>query len=197
MAKKEAIQKFVAGRIYALERMGDESGRKALLAQLRRGVGKKPGELPQLWGVLLQELPEELMGKSPEPSAAEWAVYTALTLYAYHQQGRDATLESMNHPKQGIGQAAALLVKEPDDLPAVQARFNRFALAADLPQAVTHLRSLVSLLRREGIGLDYGILAGELYRYQFQEAMSDIRLQWGRDFYRYMNADNKEDNENE
>ena len=197
MAKKEAIQKIVSGRINALEHMSDESRRKALLAELRRGVGKKPGELPQLWGALLQDLPEELMGKTQEPSAAEWAIYTALTLYAYHQQSRDAVTESMNHPKQGIGHAAALLVKEPDDLASVQARFNRFALAEDLPQAVTHLRSLVSLLRREGIGLDYGALAGELYSYQFQEAMSNVRLEWGRDFYRFVSAYDKEENENE
>ena len=59
---------------------------RAALAELRRGVGKKPGDIPQLWGYFLQDMPEEFFGNK-EPSKAEWAIYTALTLFALHQQG--------------------------------------------------------------------------------------------------------------
>ena len=63
-----------------------EPQRRAELAELRRGVGRQPGDLPALWGALLADMPEQLQG-SNGPSKAEWAVYTALTLFALHQQG--------------------------------------------------------------------------------------------------------------
>ena len=59
-----------------------------ILAELRRGIGKIPGEVPQLWGYFLDSMPEEFYGDN-EPSRAEWAVYTSLTLFALHQQGKD------------------------------------------------------------------------------------------------------------
>ncbi len=64
-----------------------EPQRRAELAELRRGVGRQPGDLPALWGALLADMPEQLQG-SNGPSKAEWAVYTALTLFALHQQGK-------------------------------------------------------------------------------------------------------------
>lgn len=60
-----------------------EPQRRAELAELRRGVGRQPGDLPALWGALLADMPEQLQG-SNGPSKAEWAVYTALTLFALH-----------------------------------------------------------------------------------------------------------------
>ena len=62
-----------------------EPQRRAELAELRRGVGRQPGDLPALWGALLADMPEQLQG-SNGPSKAEWAVYTALTLFALHQR---------------------------------------------------------------------------------------------------------------
>ena len=49
-----------------------------VLAELRRGIGKKPGELPQLWGYFLESMPENFYGDK-EPSRAEWAIYTAVS----------------------------------------------------------------------------------------------------------------------
>ena len=34
-----------------------EHPRRAALANLRRGIGRAPGELPELWGSFLQEMP--------------------------------------------------------------------------------------------------------------------------------------------
>lgn len=84
---------------------------RAQLAMLRRGVGKKPGDLPELWGILFGDLPEEFLSVSGEPTREEWAVYTALTLYALHQQGSEATGPEgcMHRPgkrARGCGQAA-------------------------------------------------------------------------------------------
>lgn len=48
-----------------------EPQRRAELAELRRGVGRQPGDLPALWGALLADMPEQLQG-SNGPSKAEW-----------------------------------------------------------------------------------------------------------------------------
>ena len=32
---------------------------RAQLATLRRGVGRKPGDMPDLWGLLFADMPEE------------------------------------------------------------------------------------------------------------------------------------------
>lgn len=88
---------FVSWKITWLSSATRESQVKATLANLRRGVGKVPGELPEIWGVLFQNFPQALSEKASEiePSKAEWASYLALTLYALHQQGNDIERENM------------------------------------------------------------------------------------------------------
>ena len=44
-----AVYQFTAKRIEQLAARPDPAARAAL-AELRRGVGRKPGELPRLWG---------------------------------------------------------------------------------------------------------------------------------------------------
>lgn len=166
MKKWDAVEKEVSGRIAYLEYLGDQSRQRALLAELCRGVGKRPGELPQLWGMFLRNLPEEMMGRGAEPSREEWAIYTALTIYALHQQGCDPAKNSVNVRGQGLGRAAAKLIGGDEDaLERIQRRFNRVALASDLPNMLPHLRALVTLLKSNGIGLDYPQLAKDLYEY--------------------------------
>lgn len=58
-------------------------------------------------GKLLLEMPESFQGRSA-PSAAEWAVYLALTLYAMHQQGNDRL---MNCPGNTLGRAVRQLAE--------------------------------------------------------------------------------------
>lgn len=91
-----------------------ESEARAALANLRRGVGRRPGELPQLYGELLQDMPEEMYSAGSKPSYAEWAVYMALTLYAMHQQGKDVKTDNMNRENVSLGNAASELVADND-----------------------------------------------------------------------------------
>ena len=41
---------------------------------------------PRAWGILFSELPEKMLGQYGEPSREEWAIHTALTMFALHQQ---------------------------------------------------------------------------------------------------------------
>jgi CRISPR system Cascade subunit CasB len=153
------------------------------LAELRRGIGKSPGELPQLWGYLLESMPEEFYGNK-EPSYAEWAVYTSLTLFALHQQGKDVNTELMQKEGQSIGAALSCLVHSQDDLERISRRFKTIATSSSVDELAYHLRGAVQLLKSEGIGLDYSKLAGDIYRFQFPNLASNVRLVWGQDFYR-------------
>lgn len=179
----------VAGYVHMrLEQWKDETNEhrvRADLANLRRGIGKRPGELPELWGLLFRDLPEELMSKNGEPSRAEWAISGALTLYALHQQGAKKGT-NMNQKGRRLGLAVSQLVGDgnEDRLKAVQRRFNAFATARDMPECMHHLRGLIQLLRSEEIPLDYEELALNLYDFQNQKQAANIRLLWGEDFYR-------------
>jgi len=164
-----------------------EHPQKACLAKLRKGVGKIPGELPELWGILLDKLPEELEGASGEPSKAEWAIYLSLTLYALHQQGCALPAQNMNKYGSTLGGAVRRLVEEDVDAPAETSatkRLNRLATSMNMQEASNHLRGIVQMLRAKGIELDYVQLADDLYQFQFPDQATRVKLRWGQDFYR-------------
>ena len=188
----DAIHDYVAGQLSGLWSL-PKPQRRARLAELRRGVGHQPGDLPALWGSFLQELPKELWGRETaagecrEPSEAEWAVYLALTLYALHQQGEENV--SMNEKGCTLGRAVRLLAQNSAAAAqdwtesSVLRRFNALATADAMPEVLHHLRGMIQLLRREGIPLDYPQLAEDLYQYQFVDGAPNVRLRWGRDLY--------------
>jgi CRISPR system Cascade subunit CasB len=162
------------------------------LAELRRGIGKIPGEMPQLWGYFLESMPEEFYGNR-EPSRAEWAVYTAITLFALHQQGKDSESNPMQQDGLSFGTALSRLVHNLEDRERIAKRFNTIATANSMEELSHYMRGAVQLLGREDIGLDYAKLSGDIYCFQFPELVSGVRLRWGQDFYR--NYDNQSEEE--
>ena len=162
---------------------------KATLAQLRRGVGHAPGEIPSLWSILLRDIPEDMQGKGLEASRTEIAIYSALTLFAVHQQGRDPRKDPMHKSGQPFGAAIARLITPGDDnaRERIERRFTRAVTAADMIEFAQHLRSLVQLLRNNGIPLDWADLAAQMWLYQNPEFVAGVRLRWGEDFYTTLN----------
>lgn len=190
MSKSEQVFMYTASKLEYLRSISDTGAGKGLMANLRHGIGKKPGELSELWGMIFDRIPDELTGRK-EASDAEWAVYTALTLYALHQQGSDV---NMNQKDISVGRAAANLVKNEDDTKRVLNRLNLVATAVSPEDLAYHLRGLVQLLKSEDIPLDYARLAKELYQFHNNESASSIKLSWGRDFYGeiYKTKENKD-----
>lgn len=181
----QTIEDYVARRLRWLQTQ-TERPQKAALANLRRGLGRAPGELPQLWGIFLQDLPVALESRDGIPTKAEWAIYLALTLYAYHQQGHAISSANMHQRGAHFGCAVRRLVKEgelPEDS-SILRRFNALATAKDMPERAQHLRGIVSLLRTKGIPLDYVQMAVELYWLQIADTASRVCLLWGQDYYR-------------
>lgn len=197
MRKSQMVSNYVKRRIESLEKDFTAGSTKAELAELRRGIGKTPGELPNLWGSFLLELPEELeedAKHSDTPTYAEWAVYTALTLYALHQQGNAETVNSEEDTYR-LGRAVKKLVHSEDDEERIMRRFSAMATAAEPTELAHYLRSIIQLLKAENVKLNYADLACDLYNYQFENGRNNVRLKWGRDYYRNEKKDVKEGEE--
>ena len=185
--RKQAVAAYMRERLDELRADPNESRVRAQLANLRRGIGRKPGDMPELWGMLFAEMPEEMLSQNGQPTREEWAIYTALTLYALHQQSSKISEQNMHaagKPENRLGRAVARLVKdEENDRERIARRFNAFATADDMPTAAHHLRGLIQLLRAEEIPLDYVHLAENLYDFQNPDSRPSVRLEWGQDFY--------------
>lgn len=182
---------FVGRKIRELSGGNNESATRAMLARLRRGIGKSPGSMPELWGVTLDGLPEPLLGRGDRPTPGEWAVHTALTLFALHQQGNDLN-QCVSKEGVALGAAVRRLVNDEDDEARIKRRFDAAATADSLEEFCYHLRGLIQLLKTEDIPLDYPTLAMDLYRFQFPDVRDSVRLRWGQDFYRLNKEKNRE-----
>lgn len=183
-----SVQKIVKGKIEFLRNAPNEATARAALANLRRGVGKHPGAVPEVWeytlaNVELPEQPYRRNGEPAEPTTEEWAIHGALTLFALHQQSKDIRTDCMNAENIGLGSAIRRLVKNNDDRERVKRRFDRIITADSIEELLNHLRSMIQMLRADGIALDYAKLANDLRWFQHPDYRDRIRLQWGRDFY--------------
>lgn len=199
-SKSYRVRQLTGAKLEWLLKQAPDGVSKATLAQLRRGVGRAPGELPALWGLLLQDVPEDIQGSGTQPSREEIAMHTALTLFAVHQQGWDTRTQPMHRTDASLGSAVAALVPAGDDnaRERVERRFSRAATATNMEELAHHLRGLVQMLGAAGIPLDWARLAAQFYDYQFPERVSGVRLRWGEDFYAALNkrqSDSKEEDE--
>lgn len=189
MTEKEIrITAFMKRKLERLRTLPENQCR-AELAELRHGIGHAPGELPAIWGAFLTDLPEEFYRNDGNASPGEWAVYTALTMFALHQQGHDFRSEWMNEDGLKFGASVRKLAKDEDELKRIRARFNKIATASDLPEPNHHLRGVINLLSGNGIKLDYADLAVDLYNYSYAEGRTKVRLKWGQDFCRQIKND--------
>jgi CRISPR system Cascade subunit CasB len=159
---------------------------KAMLAKLRRGVGKKPSETPEIFEITVGGLPEALAGTGENASPAENALHTALTLYALHRQGAGGT-RHIDSKDKSIGYAARRLVRaDGGNEDAIRRRFDTILTASDPAELAHHARGLVQLMRASDspIYLNWAQFAVDLFRFQSETRRDDVRLKWGREFYR-------------
>lgn len=183
------VKVFVQQKIRWLSGNSNESAARAMLAKLRRGIGKAPGSMPELWEATMKNLPQELMGKGQEPSNGEWAVHTTLTLWALHQQGKDLQQQCMSKDGESLGVALRKLVDDDDEEKRIKRRFDAVSTSSSMEEFAYHLRGLIQLLKAKAISMDYPALAVDLYWLQFPNARDSVRLRWGRDFYYHRKAD--------
>lgn len=170
----------------------DESSAVAELARLRRGAGKRAHQVQDLWGIGgVEQLARVLADRPaiPRPEDAEEAVFLASTLWALHQQSRRD--QGMYDRRQTLGGAVRELIRrsstpgadEEEDSP-LRKRLVRVGTAESLESVAVRLREIVLLLRGgDGVPLDYGHLAGQLYRWQYRPGRAAVQREWGREFH--------------
>lgn len=177
----------VSEHINVLQRgyLDDRADAVAALARMRRGVGKPYGTMPELWGLTGMEALYEVRTLSEERTVrAEEAAHTALTLWALHQQShRQNRMHQTDGPELGAAVRRLMPGSELDE--PTRKRFVRAGTASSLPILAQRLRDIVLLLRRDGIPLDYGLLADQLEQWQQPGGLDRVRRSWGRSFHAY------------
>ena len=187
--RSDGLEEFMASRLAQIQaaylRPNSSQG-AAWLASLRK-ASREPGASPETWLIEFEGFPENLIGKTDEPSRAERAAHLAFTLYAVHQQSQNEPMHKRGR-EYGIGRSVARLDfnqrKESDSTPRgkLPTRFAALGTASSFDEVSHYARQLVTQLRGASIPVDYAKLAVQLYRIQNPATADSVRLQWGRDF---------------
>ncbi len=194
MSKRSEIGLYITKKIQYFVETNDYVS----LAKLRRGVGHRPEELPELYGLILKDMPDVFWNSNGKITKTEWSCYIALTLFAWHQQGRDLKTQCMHVSKkhESIGKAMRTMVTANKDSNAedrMQKKLQILITSKDITEFAYHLKNIITLMRSEGIGINYSELAKDIYSFQYEDSRNQVSLKWGQDFYRV----NKEEKNNE
>lgn len=172
------VEGYVQGGSYAT----------AALAKLRRSAGHEVGSDPDVFEWILLDVDDPgvsgwySFGAGENPTPEELAAHAAITLFAMHQQ---SIHEASMHTDEWIslGRAVGHMAYGNFNSAGIQSMYDRLQTASSWKEMVRHARSLVKLLKRERIPLNYGLLAQDLLKLQStREPANHVRLQWGRDF---------------
>ncbi|MFE7518858.1 type I-E CRISPR-associated protein Cse2/CasB [Streptomyces halstedii] len=180
----EVVDTRIRGLQFGYQSKNDHPGAVAAVARIRRGAGRPAGSIPDLWGLIGAEHLYERPWREDDAERAETAVYFAVTLWALHQQGhRNADMHVSGGP--ALGQAVRRLMPEATIDEPIRKRFVRAATASSVDALAGRLRELVLLMRTADAGLDYGLLASQLYLWQRPGGRADVHRRWGRSFHAY------------
>lgn len=152
----------------------------ATMAALRSATPGDVDTTPASWEALYSAVPDELMGRDDAVSREERAAHATLVLYAVHQTSQS---QPMHRPGVRLGQALRRLPGSDDEKSPILPRFTSLTSSSTFEAMAYHLRSLITLLRREGIGLDYVRLCTDLVAFQRPASSAAVRRQWGRDYF--------------
>lgn len=152
------------------------------LAELRRGLGREPGTVPEMWPHYTQLTVD---GRLSRRLRAE---HLALSLFGMHQQSHT---QAMHQPGKSLGRALREFHQETREAPpgsdttanAVDKRLAALATATSFPELAEHLRGVVSLLGSRDIALDYDRLYTTLVRWQDPKRRGQVVRRWGSDYF--------------
>lgn len=180
-----SIENFVSHKIqklYSSYSAGNSSAKKQL-SDLRRAVEQNPAKNPLAWQYVISSdkdscFPEKQEYRTSDaPTRTENAIYSALALYAVHQQSEQRIMHASGLP---FGNAVGQLVYR--RTPSIKRRFDSLLQARTFESATYHARSLVQLLKQEEIPFDYGRFATDLAQLQNPSTKSGVITRWSRDF---------------
>jgi CRISPR system Cascade subunit CasB len=157
------------------------------LAALRRGIGRKAGDVPEMWRYY-RSIVSEVSPNSPRLTAE----HAALSLFATHQQSQR---RRMHEKGTGLGTAVRKLSSADAKFSAeaIDRRMHQAATATGTAELVSHLRGLVSLLRTISQPLDYTRLRREIEVWHHAASRARVRAQWGSEYFRWTTGPASED----
>lgn len=159
MSSTRELHPFVK---YLLELAED----RAALAALRRGLGRPPGTVPEMFPYVIPLLPRKLR---PEEEAA---YYTLAALYALHPSHTD-----QGNMGDHMAQAARKGNRE-----AVERRFVAL-LAARSEDLSERLRQTIGFLKAQEVRVNWDALFSALRYWNHPDHGNRIRRDWSRAFW--------------
>lgn len=171
---------------------GNGNPDKAVLASVRSASSITSQRAQKVWPILMANLPSDLLSKSGRPTRAETAIYSAIRLYAIHQQGKDSIVcgNSLTiDPKDGVTlfEALANLRRNADIRVALDRRIQPLLETTNIDSVINSITHLVAILKANNgtQKIDYPRLAKDLYWFQsnFKRA-NEVRLLWGQQYFR-------------
>ena len=191
-----ASQKILRFQKQYLSRGRDASKGRATLARLRRMGANGCGSWLAVGGELFADLPDFALDPWEEERVLN-VVTAVFRLYAQHQQSESDPMALSKQDGEAEGAASrrsfgwscwragfSAGARGQDKAPGIKRRLASLESAVDFDGIETQLRGLMSIVKSEGIPVDYYLLARDLYLLQIPSCRDDIFLRWSRDYYR-------------
>lgn len=176
-----------------LDSTRDASSTKALLANMRNSADKDISNNVDALAYVFSNLSYGEDDRDGELSYMEQAIFTAIQMYAIHQQSNvESVLKFGNNDenesrekkyKANIGDALATL--RSDESESIDKRFNAMITATNFNKLSYHLRQMIKILKsKSDAKVDYAKLAEDLYWFMIGRK-EEVRLSWARSYYKY------------
>ena len=180
MSKRKEIGEYMVKKINYWKENAEPSTVNAELARLRKGVGHMPGDLPELYGILLKTMPHSFWSSNGNITEAEWSCYIGLTMFAWHQQGNDIKTHCVHTPNHiSLGHALRQLVHDSSAEERMRNKLQMLITSNDMNEFSYHLKNIITFIRNEGIRINYADLAEDIYAFQFEESRNRVCLKLG------------------
>lgn len=159
----------------------------AAIARLRHAVGHEVGMDPDIFEWTMPDTDDpDVTGPvdryRDEPTPQERAAHAAVTLYAVQQQ---SIHDMPMHTDEDIslGRAVGRMAYGNFNETGIRRLFDQLQTSGSWKELIRHTLSMVKLLKRERIALNYGLLAQDLMALQSdRDRANAVRMRWGRDF---------------
>lgn len=177
METSETNSKVDSYTLRAIRRIENSQDKAAILAELRRTVGRSLMSARDVWPFLYKILPADICHGDTAPTDKEEAIYSALQIYALCMQGSHTVTPDSTY-KLSIG--GSLRAGKTDTL---DKRFATLLIANDYDVLIRYLRQMIQIVKNTNtITINYPCLAQDLYRIRLGNISAVLR-KWALDYY--------------
>lgn len=202
MKDVDEFEKRVNNVVLGLQRglFGNASSARARIARLRSAEGSMFGEVPEIWDLEGECLPDRIlaiddMRAGGDVTAFQNAAHVALCGYAVSQQlsnGQAAVRRRRLEGTFGRAVHAAAMAQRADG--AMPDAFRLTIVSQDFDELSRHLLHTLRFVGSHGKSLDFGHLAGQVARWHRRSERAGVVREWGHEWASYrVSKSGKED----